>query len=171
MTITTITAAGTCHVLVDGANLRGPMYAAGYHGVDAEELRRWASAYGRPAIDWFQGRSERTDGFFNRLRSAGIKVHTKHPKVLPDGRRKADMDAELVVTALTAQPADTVILISGDGDFEPLVAELARRGARIVVVADPDYLAPELAQHADPDDLISLTSLLAACGFRRWEAA
>lgn len=161
----------TCKVLVDGANLRQPMYDAGYDGVDADALRRWAGAYGRPTIHWFQGRGLSTDPFFNRLRVSGIKVHTKSPKRLPNGQLKADMDAELIVTALTTADTDTVVLISGDGDFEPLITELERRGTRIVVVANPDYLAPELSQHAEPEDLISLDALLADCGFTRWTSA
>lgn len=171
MPITRITAAGTCRVLVDADNAWRPTLAASYHGIDPDLLRQWAQAYGRPELHWFQARRPNITRFFNRVRSAGIQVHTKDPKELPGGKRKGDMDGEIFVTALSAEPVDTVILVSGDGDFEPLVVELARRGVRIVVVAGRDYLAPELAQHVDPDDLIDLEAFLAICGYRRWEAA
>lgn len=161
----------TCTVLIDGANTWLPTKTAGYDGIDADRLRPWASAYGRATLHWFQGHGPNTQGFFNRLRGAGVKVHAKVPKRLPNGQLKADMDPELIVTALSLPFADTVVLVSGDSDFEALVLELQRRGSRVVVVANWDHLAPELVQHVDPEDLVSLDAFLAECGYLRWDAA
>src|SRR5437660_446887 len=116
------------HVLVDGANLRGSLPGTGWDRIDARRFREWASGYGHPTIEWFQGSYPGTAGFFCHLRAAGIRVRTRVPKVLPDGRRKADMDVDLALAAVDdAGRYSTVVLISGDGDFGPLIARLVER--------------------------------------------
>ena len=162
------------HVLVDGANLRGSLPGTGWDRIDARRLRQWAGAYGHPTVDWFQGSYPGTAGFFSHLRAAGIRVHTRTPKLFADGRRKADMDLDLALAAVDdAGRFDTVVLISGDGDFGPLVARLVERGVRVVVVATRRCLGPELLEHLDDpdDDFVELEQALESFGQRRPSAA
>ena len=52
---------------------------------------------------------------------------------------------------------DRVILVSGDGDFVPAIAELKRRGAEVTVIAKKGMLSQQLSEIAD--DLIFLDDL------------
>jgi uncharacterized LabA/DUF88 family protein len=52
---------------------------------------------------------------------------------------------------------DRVILVSGDGDFVPAIAELKRRGAAVTVIAKKGMLSQQLAEIAD--ELIFLDDL------------
>lgn len=64
-------------------------------------------------------------GFFDALNKAGIETKTKDLQVFSGGAKKADWDVGLAVDAITLAPkVDTVILLSGDGDFIPMVKYL-----------------------------------------------
>lgn len=61
-------------------------------------------------------------------------------------------DVQLVVDALSQVyqgNVDTLILLSGDGDFRALVDEVARRGRRIYVGAFSSGRHPDVAKRAD----------------------
>jgi uncharacterized LabA/DUF88 family protein len=167
---TTIRTNGRVLVVIDGDNLRHQLRGI---RIDIGLLRDWATAYGWPEIHWYQGEHPRAAAFLQVLRTRGVRVHTRAPKLLPDGRRKCDLDVALAVGTLeAAQRCDTVVLVSGDGDFEPLVTTLLRRGLRVVVVSDEAAAAPELRQHLDPHDFVALDAVVAACGLSgRGEAA
>lgn len=164
-TVTEIRAAGRVLVAVDGANLRGSLQYTDYDRIDAEGLRTWARAYGRPSIEWFQGAYTGNEAFLQVLRSRSIRVHAPQPKKLPGGQLKCDLDVLITVSILRQVDAfDTVVLFSGDGDFEPLVIELQRRQVRVVIVGKWGTLAPELVQHLPEEDLVSLDDALRSFG-------
>ena len=60
-----------------------------------------------------------------------------------------------------AEYLDEIVLLSGDGDFRPLVEALQRRGVRVTVISTlscaPPMIADELRRQADVFmDLIEL---------------
>lgn len=60
--------------------------------------------------------------FFEALQKIGIEAKTKDLQIFAGGSKKADWDVGLAVDAIKIAPKlDAVILISGDGDFVPLV--------------------------------------------------
>jgi len=64
-------------------------------------------------------------GFFEALHKNGIETKTKDLQVFFGGAKKGDWDVGLAVDAITLAPkVDAVIIISGDGDFVPLVQYL-----------------------------------------------
>ncbi len=68
-------------------------------------------------------------GFFEALQKIGIEMRTKDLQVFFGGAKKADWDVGLAVDAITAAPKlDTVVLVTGDGDFVPLVEYLRTHG-------------------------------------------
>ena len=163
--------ASTVHVLVDGANMSGLLFSTDYAGIDAAAFRSWCGAYGHPVIEWYQGAYPHVRAFHNVLRAAGIKVVAPLPKELPDGRHKCDLDVAIAVSAMRSIADHAcVILVSGDGDFEPLVSELVAHRVRVVVVAQPGRLDPALLQHIDPADYVPLTDMLSYCGRTRHAA-
>jgi len=67
--------------------------------------------------------------FFDALAKLGVEMRTKDLQIFSGGAKKADWDVGLAVDAITASPKlDTVILLTGDGDFVPLVEYLQTHG-------------------------------------------
>lgn len=153
-----LTERGAILVLVDGANLRGALENhLGGARLDARGFAAYANSFGRAQIHWFQGAYSTTQGFFSHLRGAGIQVHSRRPKTLPDGRRKADMDVDLSLWgASEAHAFGTVLLVSGDGDFLPLVHRLQADGKRVISLAVPEMRAWEYRDVIQPADLLDL---------------
>ncbi len=61
---------------------------------------------------------------------------------------KANLDVELTLEVLQTAPyLDLVVLVSGDGDFAPLLHEVARMGKETWVIG-PDGTATELIRAA-----------------------
>ncbi|MGF1979770.1 MAG: NYN domain-containing protein [Nostoc sp. CmiSLP01] len=59
-------------------------------------------------------------------------------------------DVKIAVDMISeVKNGDRVILVSGDGDFIPAVAEVQRRGAKVTVVAKKKMLSEQLAQIAN----------------------
>jgi len=76
-------------------------------------------------------------GFFEALTKLGIEMRTKDLQIFAGGAKKADWDVGLAVDAISASPKlDTVILVTGDGDFIPLVEYLQlNAGCQVEVVS------------------------------------
>src|SRR5882724_6655353 len=75
--------------------------------------------------------------FLEALTKVGIEPRTKDLQVFFGGAKKADWDVGLAVDAITAAPKlDTVVLVTGDGDFIPLVEYLrVHAGCQVEVVS------------------------------------
>jgi uncharacterized LabA/DUF88 family protein len=74
--------------------------------------------------------------FFEALQSAGLELRLKDLQVWADGAKKADWDVGMAVDAIRmASFLDVVILVTGDGDFIPLVDYLKWGQGRLVEVA------------------------------------
>ncbi len=76
------------------------------------------------------------ESFFEALEKTGIELRSKDIQVFSSGVKKADWDVGLTVDAIRmASMFDVVILVSGDGDFVPLVHYLQWGLGRGVEVA------------------------------------
>lgn len=74
--------------------------------------------------------------FFDALEKAGIDLRMKDLQVYPGGMKKADWDVGLAVDAIRmADSLDVVIVVTGDGDFVPLVEYLKWGKGKLVEVA------------------------------------
>jgi len=63
--------------------------------------------------------------FFDALKQAGIELRMKDIQVYPGGFKKADWDVGMAIDAVRMSDSlDAVILVTGDGDFVPLVQYL-----------------------------------------------
>ncbi len=76
-------------------------------------------------------------GFFEALAKRGIEAKTKDLQIFYSGAKKADWDVGMAVDAIRLAPKlDTVILVTGDGDFVPLVEYLKfNEGVQVEVVS------------------------------------
>lgn len=111
----------------------------------------------KPLVDW--------------LAYNGFAVTTKPQKEFTDSqgvkRRKGNMDVDIAVDVMMAIPyVDHIVLISGDGDFCPLVRAAQLMGKRVSVIStiktSPAMIPDELRRIADNfidlDDLKSQIS-------------
>jgi uncharacterized LabA/DUF88 family protein len=77
------------------------------------------------------------NAFFEALEKMGIETKVKDLQVFAGGAKKADWDIGLAIDAVAAAPKlDTVVIVSGDGDFVPLVEYLkVAYGCQVEVVS------------------------------------
>ena len=75
--------------------------------------------------------------FFDALRNSGVKLQTKKVQILTDGSKKGDWDVGIAIEAvIIADHVDTIVIVSGDGDFVPLVRYLKNiKGKRVEAAA------------------------------------
>ncbi len=74
--------------------------------------------------------------FFEALEKAGLELRMKDLQIFAGGMKKADWDVGMAVDAIRMSPfLDVVILVTGDGDFLPLVDYLKWGAGRLVEVA------------------------------------
>lgn len=75
--------------------------------------------------------------FFEALTKIGIETKTKDLQIFYGGAKKADWDVGLAVDAIRLAPkVDTIVLATGDGDFEPLVNFLKEHfGVQVEVIS------------------------------------
>lgn len=76
------------------------------------------------------------NAFFGALEKAGIEIRSKPLQIFLGGAKKADWDVGLAIDAVSLSPKlDSVILITGDGDFVPLVEYLQKtHGCQVEIV-------------------------------------
>ena len=91
----------------------------------------------------------------------GYDIVTKSIKVFADGTRKADLDIVLVMDVIRRLPTmDVVALVSGDGDYVPMVDYLREHGLRVEAYSFADAMSEDLRVAAnDWFDLSTATSL------------
>ncbi|MFA6273290.1 MAG: NYN domain-containing protein [Candidatus Paceibacterota bacterium] len=89
--------------------------------------------------------------FFEALGKVGIEAKTKDLQIFAGGAKKADWDVGLAVDAIKMAPKlNAVILISGDGDFVPLVEYLkTNEGCQVEVVSFGKSTSAKLIEVAD----------------------
>jgi uncharacterized LabA/DUF88 family protein len=90
--------------------------------------------------------------FLSAVKGVGYRITTKNYKTFASGARKADMDLDLcmdIVRLVDADAIDTLILVSGDSDFLPLLEYCSDHGVRVEVAAFDDAAAMILRQSCD----------------------
>jgi len=93
--------------------------------------------------------------FFDALGKLGIETKVKNLQVFLGGAKKGDWDVGIAVDAIKlSSKLDTVILISGDGDFVPLLEYLKMHGCQTEVASFGKSTSSKLKEAAD--DFIDL---------------
>ena len=90
-------------------------------------------------------------GFFDALTKVGIETKVKDLQIFSSGAKKADWDVGLAIDAVKLAPKlDSVILLTGDGDFCPLVEYLQmNQGCQVEVVSFGKSTSSKLIEVAD----------------------
>ncbi len=110
-----------------------------------------AIAYG---IKTEEGTEEK---FFESLEKAGYEVKSKDLQIFRGGMKKGDWDVGIAIDAIKlAENLDTIVLVSGDGDYVPLVKYLQfNKGVRVEIMAFEESCSHKLIEEAD--DFINLS--------------
>lgn len=89
-------------------------------------------------------------GFFEALEKLGIETKTKDLQIFAGGAKKGDWDVGLAVDAIKFSPKlDVVVLVSGDGDFVPLLEYLKSGGCQVEVISFGKSTSARLLEAAD----------------------
>ncbi|MBU2579165.1 NYN domain-containing protein [Patescibacteria group bacterium] len=85
------------------------------------------------------------------LKNIGFKLITKPLKIIAEtdkikgDSRKANFDVEIALDAYEIRDNyDTLILFSGDSDFDYLVQSLRQKGKRVIVISSKYHISKEL---------------------------
>lgn len=101
--------------------------------------------------------NEDEENFFEALSNQGFEVVIKDLQVFHGGARKADWDVGIAIDAIKlSDSVDVVVLVSGDGDYVPLVEYLqAAKGCRVEIMAFRQTTSSKLIEQVD--EFISLS--------------
>lgn len=104
-----------------------------------------AIAYG---IKTLEGQEEK---FFEALEKVGYEVKTKDLQIFPGGAKKGDWDVGIAVDAIKlSRSLDAIVLISGDGDYVPLVKYIqSTTGCRVEGMAFLESTSGKLIEELD----------------------
>ncbi len=97
------------------------------------------------------------EAFLHALRNMGIETKIKPLQIFPGGMKKGDWDVGMAVDAIKfSNYVDAIILVTGDGDFVPLIEYLkSATPVRVEIVAFEESCSGELKEKAN--DFINLS--------------
>lgn len=111
--------------------------------VDGRDLVR-AFAYGITTEEAHE------EEFHSALASQGFEVKTKPLQTFAGGQKKGDWDVGIAVDVLRMEPkVDVAVLVSGDGDFIPLVEFAKEKGLRVELLAFRESCSSKLIEAVD----------------------
>ncbi|MCI5108694.1 MAG: NYN domain-containing protein [Candidatus Pacebacteria bacterium] len=89
--------------------------------------------------------------FFDALEKLGIETRSKELQIFSGGAKKGDWDVGIAIDAIRlSSKLDTVILVSGDGDFVPLVEYLKNHaGCQVEVMTFGKSASSKLIDSCD----------------------
>lgn len=121
-----------------------------HEAVSGRKLIR-AIAYG---VKTEEGLEEK---FFEALGGHGFEVKTKDLQIFAGGAKKADWDVGIAVDAIKmSKTLDVIVLVSGDGDYIPMIEYIQNTtGCRVEVIAFKKSTSARLIDSAD--DFIDLS--------------
>jgi uncharacterized LabA/DUF88 family protein len=104
-----------------------------------------AIAYG---IRTLEGQEEK---FFEALGKLGYEVKTKDLQIFPGGAKKGDWDVGIAIDAIKmSKNLDAIVLVSGDGDYIPLVKYIqSTTGCRVEGIAFQESTSNKLIEELD----------------------
>ena len=95
--------------------------------------------------------------FFDALSKSGFEIKMKDLQIFPGGMKKGDWDVGMAIDAVKfSSLVDAIVLVTGDGDFVPLVEYLRlNKGIQIEAIAFEQSTSAKLKEAVD--DFIDLS--------------
>lgn len=140
-------------VFVDASNMYFSSQNLFKKNVDFKSILEQGVA-GRKLIRAFvyvvESDNKKEEGFFEALEKQGYEVRSKPLQVFHSGAKKGDWDVGLTIDVVRLLPLlDTVVLVSGDGDYVDLLDYLRGHGRRTEVIAFKQTTSNRLIEEAD----------------------
>ncbi|MEK7193199.1 MAG: NYN domain-containing protein [Patescibacteria group bacterium] len=125
------------HLVAGRQPIRSLAYVVKSEGVEGAAPRDGAQHVVKEVYRSDDTRSVSSEAaFFEALEKAGLELRLKDLQIYADGLKKADWDVGMAVDAIRMSSfLDVVILVTGDGDFLPLIDYLKWGVGRFVEVA------------------------------------
>ncbi|RKZ02215.1 MAG: hypothetical protein DRQ10_00430 [Candidatus Hydrothermota bacterium] len=99
--------------------------------------------------------------FLHFLENEGFTVKSRFVKKFFDGNMKGNWDLGIAVDMIEqAEKMDIVALVSGDGDFAPVVRMLQRMGKKVEVYSFENTISSELREAADMCKLLDFSFII-----------
>jgi uncharacterized LabA/DUF88 family protein len=90
------------------------------------------------------------NNFREALKNVGFEVKSKDLQIFVGGHKKGDWDVGIAMDTIRLAPkVDTIVLVSGDGDFADLVLYLKGLGCRVEVIGFEKTTSSKLLDVAD----------------------
>lgn len=159
---------GRAYVFIDAANIFYSQQTLGWR-VDYRKLQEYFKREcDLRAIHLYTGmvgENQKQNAFLEKLKNLGYKVTAKEVKRIKVSRNtyewKGNLDAELIIDALkNINNFDTLILMSGDSDFAPLLDELKSSHKNVIVMSTKRHVSIELLQRAKYVNIKKLKDLI-----------
>ena len=101
--------------------------------------------------------TEEESHFFEALSQQGFEVKMKDLQIFAGGAKKADWDVGIAVDAIKlADKLDVIVLVTGDGDYLPLMNYLQNnKGCLVEVMAFRQTASSKLVEESD--DFVNLS--------------
>ena len=144
-------AKGKVAVFIDAANIESSVRDEGFklnHRKLSGFLRRRLNLihFGYYTVGF---KTRNHQNFLKFLKRAHFTVKVKPLKIIREVR-KANFDVEIAVDVMDLrQDFDTMILLSGDSDFDYLVKRIKKENKKVIVISLRRHIALELIKSAD----------------------
>lgn len=143
-------------MFVDAANILYSQQTLGWR-VDYKKLKAYFELEcDLKCIYFYTGRvgaNHKQEEFLKRLETYGYQVRAKEVKRIRISRSsfewKGNLDVELTIDVIkNLANFDTLVLLSGDSDFAPLLDTVKAAGKRVIVMSTKGHVAKELLDRA-----------------------
>ena len=148
---------GRVLVVIDAANLESSVKSLGWW-IDYIKLRDLFNKQRLVEIrDYCVAHNTNNQNkFFAFLKKNGYKLVTKPLKIIKAPEiergdiRKANFDVEITIDVLERlDKFDTLVLFSGDSDFNYLIKKLRSKGKQVVVISTKHHISRELIESSN----------------------
>lgn len=147
---------GRVYAFIDAANILYSQQTLGWR-VDYKKLKAYfEKECDLQGIYLYTGRvgaNNKQQDFLKKLESFGYKVTAKEVKRIQVGKNtfewKGNLDVELTIDVIkNLDNFDTLILLSGDSDFAPLLDTAKQAGKNAIVMSTKGHISRELLQRS-----------------------
>ncbi|OHA29990.1 MAG: hypothetical protein A3B08_02005 [Candidatus Taylorbacteria bacterium RIFCSPLOWO2_01_FULL_43_44] len=161
--------AGKVYVFIDAANILYSQQSLHWR-VDYGKLKSYfASECDLRAIYFYTGRvgaNHKQNAFIQKLEQMGYIVKAKEVKRIRISKNayewKGNLDVELTIDVLAnLNNFDTLVLLSGDSDFAPLLDAVKAQHKRVIIMSTKGHVSRELLERAKYINLKKLKNAIA----------
>lgn len=160
---------GRVYTFIDAANILYSQQSLGWR-VDYQKLKDYFDQEcDLKGIFFYTGRvgeNHKQSSFLEKLKQLGYQVKAKEVKRIQISKStyewKGNLDVELTIDVLkNIDNFDTLVLMSGDSDFAPLLDTVKASRKRVIVISTKGHISRELLERAKYINLRKLRDKIA----------